>query len=299
MNTRRATLRKGEPVPVDDWERPDPLCLLRPILRVTLVEWLVILAIIAVLVALLIPVGDQGYRHKYPPPRRSPRNAARCAGDYYQGYSLGYNLNLSILPDGRYSYYWGTCTGIAEREAGEARNISGFLVLTPTITSEVSRLAHVYVPVRWGLRTYLVPPETMSEFCDAIVDGEEPRTESNGNYYVSNLLAHVRGKPALPPEWASLLDQHLLSGTVIEVIDRFTVRIDLGSDHDVRVDDILAAPGGRRHQKRLRVMEVDRSTCVARSGDYETSDTPLTIGRAVVGRRNAKLPPIPAIGAGR
>lgn len=284
MTTHRATVRKGEPLPVHDWEPLDPLCLLRPILRVTLVEWLVIFAIIAVLVALVMPVSNPARHHTYPPPRRSPPNAARCAGEFCGGFSRHYIPGINILPDGRYSYL-----AVGGQEAGEARSIGGFLVLTPTSESKlVPRTPRVFAPVYWGSRTYLIPSAQMRKFCDAIIAGEEPRTEPHGNYYVSNLLAHVSGKPALPHEWASYLDEQLLSGSVIEVIDRFTARIDLGSDQGVRVDDMLVVPGGRWKRKRLRVMEVDRSTCVARSGDYETREAPLPIGRTVVGRRNAE-----------
>lgn len=277
-------------VPWDDGDFPPPRPprqFLRWLQGLSLVEWVVVAAIVAALILLLPPQGDHDRSHRFPPPRRSPKNAAKCAGDYYQGSGLGRNQYLRILPDGRYSYFWSGCTGIHERESGEARDIGGLIVLSAA-ESNASRMARVFVPARWGPRTYLIPLEEMSEFCEAITDGAEPRTEFRGRFYLDDPQSRVTGVPSLPQPWASYLDQHLVLGKVVAVVDDFTARLDIGTYQGLQVDDVLVFRDSGQLASRVIVTAVEPRSCLVRGESPVQKETSLTVGRIVVGRRNVK-----------
>ena len=208
------------------WDELDPVPVRAPgrlrRLKLTAVEAVVILLTLAVLAGLLLPlfVLGQGrdYAHRFPPPDpRAGNGFAAVAGEYTLG-GLGLGWALSILPDGRYSFRWSGCLGVYHRESGFVKRVGGHLMLSAVKPIE-RRIPRVFLPVKWGRRTYFIPPEEFEKFSDAIVKGDEPRNErARGDFYVVGLAEPVVGVPELPEPWATFLRKNAaVIGTVIEV----------------------------------------------------------------------------------
>jgi hypothetical protein len=103
--------------------------------------------------ALLIPRPDFDRTHRYPPSSPNSRHdLADIAGEYQKGIGIGAGWNLSILSDGRYSFFLSGCTGVGSRESGYVRRLGANFVLAPSALAE-SMLEHAFFPIRWGGRS--------------------------------------------------------------------------------------------------------------------------------------------------
>lgn len=252
-------------------------------------EWAVIVSLVGVLCALLLPTNDYDNSHRFPPVNSRAGSAfANIAGDYHQGAVLGRSLSLSILADGRYSFVWGTCTGIHHRESGYVGITDGIYFLMPveTVATAIDR---TFLPIRWSDRLYLVPPNRLEGFCDAIIDATEPRSDYPGRFYLRFPCHRVTGYPSLPKPWATYLEQNLVIGKVLDV-NGANVRIDVGSKSGLHERDVLKA---RRHDygqaRKLSVASVAENSCVAREF-FPDEAHPLEPGTEVVFARNADKP---------
>lgn len=279
----------SSPTGWDEFDVPPPKHTRRHFFKpkLTFIEFLVLVSIVGVLLGLLLPAGDWDRKHRFPPALQVPRNdLANVAGSYDQGARLGRSWSLEILPDGRYSFIWSGCTGVHCRESGYAREISGYLLLTPSRPIEPS-LPRVFFPVRWGPRDYLIPPEKFQEFCDEIIEGSEPRYERPRHFYSSDrALGIVEGVPELPQRWAIYLDENLLMGAVVEVLEGGRAKINLGTMDGVRVGDPLTVRGPVRSGPRpLEVLSVEQHFCIARDEFPDEFDEKLQKGKKVVTRR--------------
>ena len=198
--------------------------------------------------------------------------------------------HLSILADGRYSSFVSTCTGVCDRESGFVRRIGDSYVLTPTKPID-SRIARVLVPIRWKGRYYLIPPEKMQEFCISIIDGDEPRNEPPGDYYLREPNVPVDGIPEMPEQWATYLQENLVIGKVIAVLEGGRLKIDLGSAKGIEVGNVLAVQGRERYgPQRLFVVTVEIETCIAEEPKLGSTGAPLGVGRCVVMQRDIMRP---------
>jgi hypothetical protein len=233
---------------------------------------LVIVSIIGVLVALLLPAGDWDRNHRFPTPRAGSRShVSRCAAEYYQGDGRGRRWNLALRADGVYSFIASGCTGVHERESGYISEVEGLLTLSPAEPTAKKR-TRVFQLVRWGPRVYLIGPEEMETFCQAIAAGEEPRKEVQGAFYLgwdlnlSGDLPRVDGLPELHARWASYLRDRVHIGTIVEVKGDHHLRIDLGAVEGIHVDDLLGVQGcGTRFMPlKLQVNSVDKNSCVTK-----------------------------------
>jgi hypothetical protein len=205
--------------PAQEWDDfgPIPAETLRPRrrLKITLAEAVVVAMISVVLISLLLPGGDFNFDHRYLPFDPNTRfGFAGLAGEYRLGvHRGGRGWCLSILADGRYSINWSCCVGVGYRESGSVKRVGEDLVLAAAAPTE-GRFARVFRPVKWGCRTYLIPPEKLREFCDAIIKGDEPRNErTRGLFYALNLGEQIGGAPELPEPWATYLRKHAVFGT--------------------------------------------------------------------------------------
>jgi hypothetical protein len=157
-------------------------------LKINPIEAIVVVIIIAVLVALLLPTGDNDLSHRYSAPASNAGvGFASLAGEYRLGvYRGGRGWCLSVLPDGRYSLMWSCCVGVGYRESGSVKRVGEYLVLSTANTTDDSRVARVFRPVAWDCRTYLIPVEKFPDLIEAIVEADEPRI-GPGKFYVKNL----------------------------------------------------------------------------------------------------------------
>jgi hypothetical protein len=173
------------------------------------------------------------------------------------------------------------------------REANGHYVLSPapagTIASGIERTFDL---IGWGARRYLIPPEKIEEWRNAILKGEEPREGPRGRFYVRSPVAPVAGLPDAPASWMNDLRQNLLIGRVLEVsaiglakIGR--ARVDLGAEQGVREGDFLTVQrrGDARHRL-FRVVSVDSGSCLA-DECYPASSGPLAeVGQTVVAAKN-------------
>jgi hypothetical protein len=256
------------------------------------VEVAVLAVMAALCVVLVMPSGDRDHAHRYPPAGPNPGSSfVDVAGEYYLGDGLGLNWKLRILPDGRYSFVWSGCCGVYHRESGALRRISGYVLLAPVEPIEPT-MKRVLLPVRWGRRSYLIPPETVEDFCDAILRGGEPRKGYHGDFYLRGLDERADGVPELPEPWAAYLRENLLAGEVVEVLEGGRARVDLGSADGLRAGSFLAIPG-RGHAPGCHVVVVaaDETSCVVEKVYPDEPAEPVAAGWRVVTSRETHSPP--------
>ena len=226
----------------------------------TLVELLllVVFQIAFMSILQLLIHGDQDPAHRYPPPSpKSGSGFAPVAGEYEQA-----GANLSILADGRYSRIFHSCSGIVARESGTVMRAGETLVLTP-IKAPERRREQVFRPVKWGMRSYLIPPERLEAFCDSIMKGDEPTvsiTTRGGPLHWFETLGTVSGIPELPEPWMSYLRDNRLIATNVEALQGGRARLDVGSAQGIRVGHILEVQG-HSYRQALRVDAVTEHSC--------------------------------------
>jgi hypothetical protein len=264
-------------------------------LKVKPIAAIVILVSLAVVAGLLLPMfvpgQDWDYAHRFPPLDASAGNGfAAVAGEYSLG-GLGLQWGLSILPDGRYSFHWSGCLGVYHRESGFVKRVREHLLLTSAEPIE-RRIPRVFLPVKWGRRTYLIPPEELEQFSDAIIKGDEPRNEgARGHFYVVGLAEPVGGVPELPEPWATVLRKNAAFGTVVEMRERGRVKVDVGSADGISAECIITLQGKEhRSTRHLRIVAVNDRTSLAEDVYPGESEKPLALGDKVVVARETLRP---------
>jgi len=252
----------------------------------SLLDILAITMIVGVLIGLLLPGNDYDATHRYPASAVAGINLSKVAGDYYRGNGRGMNWSLSILPDGRYSFVWSACVGIIHREAGQAREVEGHLVLTPE-NPNAKRIPRDLLPIHWDERSYLIRPDDLPKLCEAIIAGDEPRNGVHGLYYVAN-QGRADGLPDVPEKWLAYLRARLTIGKIIEVSQGGMVKVALGSKQGLRLDDLLKLQG---ESGELRVATIEEDSCLAIApSPFEGRDS-LKPGRNVIFARPDISPP--------
>jgi hypothetical protein len=166
-------------------------------------------------------------------------------------------------------------------------DVSGYLTLSAVEQTD-ARIARVFTPVKWGRRSYLIPPERFREFCDAVIDGDEPRREwAPGRFYASGPDDQAVGVPGLPEPWSTYLRERAALGTIVEVAEGGRAKVDVGSADGLRVDGVLTVQGrdGRFNRRKLRVVDLDEHACRAEQGEPGEFEDPLQVGWKVVAAR--------------
>ena len=261
--------------------------------RMTLRVACIIVAFCGVLSALLAytehEFTDRWDRtHRYPAAASSPPiDLSLLAGEYLKEHKYGAE-RLSILADGRYSYFSHACTGVGGRESGHIRRAAACYVLSPTKESD-EKLERVLLAIPWGNREYLISPQRMQEFCDAIIDGHEPRNAGTGWFYLRDPCAGISGIPNLPEPWAGNLRQRIVVAKMLAVVQPQQVRIDAGRDKGITLDTVFAVQGRDEFDPlRLVVTSVEDNACIANIRDTLSSPVSLQPGQTVVAERAAR-----------
>jgi hypothetical protein len=216
-----------------------------------------------------------------------PAERAGIAGDYFYGDGLGVNVGLTILESGRFSFIWRGCLGVYDQNAGSIEERDGVLYLTfdhENVRQGFRGLSPSFVPVRWGKRLYLVVPDDLVEFCNAVNQGLEPRDQIHGQFLLRRGDEEIpvgAARPDLPQSHRGYLLETPIEARVIDVIETKTVPskdpeftyetttvvLDAGSRDGIRVGMELVCHEPASFEQ-ARVVEVGPRTCKAEVKRY-------------------------------
>lgn len=169
------------------------------------------------------------------------------AGEYYEGDGLGVNISFLVAPGAGYIYDFRSDVGPVDRNYGAVTFKDGKLHLSFTLDNKRERhgIAEEYLPVSWGERRYLIPPDRIEAFCNDVNSGTEPRAARESMWMPGG--AHlvrrgdrqkaVEGFPDLPAEYRALLLQKPIESEVIGITSSTarTSASDIFRDYIVRV----------------------------------------------------------------
>ncbi len=163
---------------------------------------------------------------------------AAIAGEYYSGDGLDVNWQLKLDGDGQFAFTWHGCLGLYAELHGRAELRDSVVTLRPRRPPAgdlATRLPTRLLVVPWAARAYLIPPDDVPDFENAVNLTWEPRETTHGRFLLrKNDWTHsVSGDPALPS--TNLLLQTPVSGHVLEVLDSGSARTDIGSDAGVKL----------------------------------------------------------------
>ena len=109
------------------------------------------------------------------------------AGMYFRGDGFTGEF-VCIAPQSGFFrwHFWDAGPPFAsDAERGRVQDVDGILHLAPASPPDEDgayRPSNDFIPVTWGERRYLIPPDQIEAFCRAIAQGEEPRTHVLGEW---------------------------------------------------------------------------------------------------------------------
>lgn len=130
------------------------------------------------------------------------------AGSYYHGDGLGRNAGLDLAPQKGVAFSVSGDLGLYDLNYGEVAVEENILKFSFALEHQDSiNLSAEYVPVPWGDRVYLIPPQRMIEFCCEINAKKEPRKKAYGSFFLrrEDWKKPVEGKPKLPEKYMPYL----------------------------------------------------------------------------------------------
>ena len=167
-------------------------------------------------------------------------SSAQVAGTYYQGDGLGMNWRLALRKDGSFAFKWQGCVGVYDSKSGRWALEEGSVRLHVEKQQEDAMspsIPLILQPIPWGSRMYLLDPNAIRDFADAINDGTEHRSEGHGLTLLrsEDWRIAVDGLPSIPASFSSLVLRAPIRGSVTRLLPNGRVRINRGAKHDVRV----------------------------------------------------------------
>jgi hypothetical protein len=135
------------------------------------------------------------------------------AGEYFFGDGLGVNISLDLAPGSGFVYSWHGCLGLYDLNYGAVEFSEGMVKLRfgfPNERAGSLGIAAELLPVRWGKRHYLIAPDRIIDFANAINAGTEPSALFGGRSGLFLLRRGdekrpVAGRPDIPVEYLSYL----------------------------------------------------------------------------------------------
>ena len=198
------------------------------------------------------------------------------AGEYYAGDGLGVNTSLILAPAAGYVFEWHGCLGLYDRNYGAVTWTNGRVRLSFTFKNEregFQGIAPELVPIAWGSRHYLIPPEDIVGFCNEINQGGEPRPRVHGFHLLrrGDETNAVTGLPKLPNEFRAYLVSEPIEATIVAVGKSSTrpsvadwkfkdtpVTLDAGTQQGLRVGMELVVWLPRNIVEHVRITQVEQ-----------------------------------------
>lgn len=164
------------------------------------------------------------------------------AGEYYSGDGLGVNISLAVAPKSGYLYEWRGCGGLYDRNYGPVACTNDRLQLTSRLPKRESSggIADELIPVRWGSRQYLIAPDEIVGFCNAVNDGTEPRDDIHGLHLLrrGDEAKTATGFPTVPDEFKDYLLARPIEAEIIKVEawtdEKTIIMLNRGKTHGLR-----------------------------------------------------------------
>jgi hypothetical protein len=198
-------------------------------------------------------------------------------GDYYQGDGTGVNWYLTLKSDSQYSFKWAGCLGEYAKSEGQWSMAGTQIELHPGITVDMpERFPTAYEIVRWGERTYLVPSDELTDFCNLINQKLEPRNDAHGMVFLKDgdWNRKATGKPGVPAPFISFLLAKPVRAIIVSS-DGSRGTIDAGRRDGLRVGMVLTLQDLSVHQ--VRVTELSENFASVESvGGESLSLTPVS-----------------------
>lgn len=192
----------------------------------------------------------------------------KIAGEYYLGDGLAANLTLVIKPTGRFTYHAAGCLRTYADTSAQALLRNGLLVLVSGKAESPD--SGRFLPVRWGGRLYLLEPERIIGFANAVNAGHEPRSKAQGVFYLrsGDWSKPVSGAPRLPAMYRNYLLAKPIEAGILRVSDEEeTVELDAGRRRGLLPGMKLRARGfddEKRETCKLTIVEAGEETATAK-----------------------------------
>jgi hypothetical protein len=141
------------------------------------------------------------------------------SGSYYLG--NGYESeSFSLAPGSGFVYEWWSDTGLVDRNFGSVTSGITSLSFNRFYKDEHHKYGGLPVelmPVRWGERMYLLPPNELVRFCNLINSGREPREKQRGSVFLreGDEEKSASGLPDLPTSLSKYLLQEPIGATIL------------------------------------------------------------------------------------
>jgi hypothetical protein len=145
-------------------------------------------------------------------PGVKPSPFGAVVADYYCGDGLGFKFSLVVKTEGRFTFISRGCVGVHSLNKGDAKIVNDHIILIPELPNEPERFGSLptdIIPVQWGDRLYLVSKDDGKDFCQAVNQGQEPRSSPPGKFYLrrGDWSKKVAGLPSVPTLWQSWLQK--------------------------------------------------------------------------------------------
>jgi prepilin-type N-terminal cleavage/methylation domain-containing protein len=259
----------------------------------TLIELVVVICIAGVLIGLCLPSSNSKYggnsSHEFPtPPGTVVDDLKELAGEYYYGNGRGVSCRLAILEDGRFSFVWTGCLGVYDKNQGYVQLREGYLMLStlkPNDRRGFQGTPTTFLPIKWGRRMYLVPPEKMLDFCDKINSGDEPRKKLQGWFYLreGDCDVKVESLPTMPEPWEKFLLKESVTGKVVRIFDDGKAEVDFGTRVGIYAGMELSVRSDEDFWW-LKVVSTKETSCVVALRFPELAREPLRPGLTITSR---------------
>jgi len=197
---------------------------------------------------------------------------------FYRGDGLGDQASLTLESDSSFRLQrFSDIDGAPPiNQTGLYSVVRAHLVLFPNwrnVLSYAQGIPSHLVPIRWESRLYLVPQESIADFCNEVNMGLEPRRDPTGEFFLreGDWKRPVNGLPEVPAIWRPYLLAQPKSGVVIKLIDSCSATITLGTRDHILPGMTLVRQWDDNEDYRLmnaimRVEQVFEEYSVIRSG---------------------------------
>jgi hypothetical protein len=147
------------------------------------------------------------------------------AGIYSFGDGRGVNVRLSLAARAGFAFEWDGCLGVYDGNYGQVEFADGVIRMKCELPNRADAgfqgMATEFLPVHWGKRRYLIATAELTEFCNAVNAGDEPREAGplGGSFLLreGDERKPAHGQPLLPKEYVGFLLRRPVSAEVVDV----------------------------------------------------------------------------------